>query len=659
MTELYFLRHGERIDHALQNDPMAKPILSDYYDYDPSLSINATEQLQSVAEEIILTTKAFTRDPNQRKNVYIHFSPYLRCCQSADILLTALKQELAIHWLNYKVKFLLLGDFALSEWIHDRMGIKPPLIDSNDAYKMYTANIKLLKNKGCCSNFRPTTTLGPFNGPELNYKDYQMKCKDYFTKLLAYYDKPNYIKNKDIIIVISHGYAINNFMTFFINHPIFEEIPEAKINFAEKIPYDDDEVDLEEYDPEDYTWKLEKDALDIIDEHMDYTLNLETDIIYYKTNFVKRDELNGKAKGATPDFNKPRDTFKITAKKPSNNYLCPAAKDWIPGAKLYEIKKEFKQKLINDATFRANFNLSNHPSRVVTPDVSPNSEPTRSNSVIDLTKLLSNEDIQNPIKLKYSDSYEIPIHRLNSKVNSQVSLTFSESSASSQNSRDGSMVDLSKLFLRAHPSTSPPSIPRPNDVQNTSYFPELKSRSELSLNDTQNQIPSFGGRDSPINTLSRARSGVYNHNKRRHQPRSLTPNRPSSTLRNEQQQQQQPQHSGLTKYPLEVTSDTPSESEPEEIDKYFSLSFTTSPSSPNSTITKSESPRRSRSRKNSIKFIGSGYDVNGPVKKVRPIFYNFNSDTDGDDEDEEVEDSSSASSASGSRPKYVWFGQNL
>lgn len=48
---------------------------------------------------------------------------------------------------NYKVRFQLLGDFALSEWIHDKMKNKPPFVDSDDAYNMYTPNLKSLKIK--------------------------------------------------------------------------------------------------------------------------------------------------------------------------------------------------------------------------------------------------------------------------------------------------------------------------------------------------------------------------------------------------------------------------------------------------------------------------------------------------------------------------------
>ena len=131
--------------------------------------------------------------------------------------------------------------------------------------------------------FRPIT-LGQYNGLDLSYKDYQTKCKDYFKKLLAHMKTNVYQKQRS-----SHGYAVNNFLSYFINHPIFEELPEAKANFAKRVLKDDIKDVEDENDPANYTWKLVHDALDLIKEDdVDTTLNLETDIVYYKTNFIKK-----------------------------------------------------------------------------------------------------------------------------------------------------------------------------------------------------------------------------------------------------------------------------------------------------------------------------------------------------------------------------------
>lgn len=511
MTELYFLRHGERIDHALQNDPQAKPILEDYKDFDPSLATSAIPQLQTAVNDLCTLTKAFSNtESTQRKNVFIHFSPYLRCCQTADILITELKASFLEKFPNYKVRFQLLGDFALSEWIHDKMKNKPPFIDSDDAYNMYTPNLKSLKNKNACSNFRPTITLGPYNGPDLSYKDYQTRCKDYFKKLLATYNKPSYIKNQDIIIIVSHGYAINQFITYFINHPLFEEIPEAVLNFAQRVLKDDIKDPEDPNDPSNYTWKLIQDSLHLVhEEDVDTTLNLETDIVYYQTNFIKKDDIPNILKSELQE-SKPRPSFKIKETSASNpggrvpvpikgNYICTAAKDWIPDAKLYKIKSEFKEKLMNDESFRKNFNIKNHPSRPISPDVSPNSAPTRINSIIDLSKLMSNEDIQ-PMKLKYSSTSEIPIQKINSRMNSQVNLV--NYGNSNMGSKTGSMVDFKNLMgsLNSSKNNSVTDLPK--------YITSLQNRNQSSSNSLMNVMVAHNADDSyfPSHVVGRVRS---------------------------------------------------------------------------------------------------------------------------------------------------------
>lgn len=503
MSELFFLRHGLRIDHALQEDPEAQPLLADSQPYDPSLSTVAVGQMEKACDDLLETTEAFQdkSDTSIRKNIFIHVSPYLRCLQSADLMITFLKNKISSKYPNYKVRIQILGDFALSEWIHDKMKNKPPFIDSNDAYQMYTPNIKTLKNKNCVSNFRPTNSLGPFNGPDLNYKDYQNHCKSYFKKLLATYDKPSYIKNKDIILIISHGYVINNFVSYFINHPIFDEIPGAKINYAKRVKNDEINEDSDEYDPSNYKWVLFKDSLDLFTPDIDTSLNLETDIVYYKTNFIKRDELNdqgpqtSKSPGGflgKPQLEKPRPSFKIpqtsnqhnavsSTKENHNNPaiiknynpICPAAKDWEPDLSLqFKIKSEFQLKVINDEAFKKSFNITNRPVKPISPEVSPNSKPTRNNSVIDLSKLVDNDDIYKPMKLKYSTTSQIPIHKLNSKVNSQVNLAQYQRSNNSSN--DNSLTDLPKYLnsiqKRRRSSSNPINVTVAHNAKD-SYFP--------------------------------------------------------------------------------------------------------------------------------------------------------------------------------------------
>ncbi|RCK55865.1 Ubiquitin-associated and SH3 domain-containing protein A [Candida viswanathii] len=727
MTELYFLRHGERIDHALQKDPEAKPILEDYKDYDPSLATSAVPQLQTAVDDICSLTKAFSdKESTQRKNVFIHFSPYLRCCQTADILITELKASFLERFPNYKVRFQLLGDFALSEWIHDKMKSKPPFVDSDDAYNMYTPNLKSLKNKNACSNFRPTVTLGPYNGPDLSYKDYQTRCKDYFQKLLATYNKPAYIRNQDIVIIVSHGYAINQFVTYFINHPLFEEIPEATVNFALRVLKEDVKEPKEPFDPFDYTWRLVQDALHLINEEdMDTTLNLETDIVYYQTNFIKKDDTPTTLK-PEPENCKPRASFKIKETSASNpggrvpvsakgNHIVAAAKDWVPNAKHYKIKADFKEKIMNDEAFRKNFKITNHPSRPISPEVSPNSAPTRINSVIDLSKLMSNEDIQ-PMKLKYSNTSEIPIQKINSRMNSQVNLAnygnpsmgsktgsmvdFKSFVGSQNSSKDNSSTDLPKyissLQNRSRSSSNPLMMNVAHNADD-SYFPShivgrMKSpESDVSvdgsISEQDEQLGSISednephssepkglfdamvGRNSPIDSLNRARS----LNKRRtnsplfvaQQLRKLQ----SLLFQNSFTQLSKGDHDSLqkpfgdkkansrkdnNKNNSSNSSDDDDDDDDDDEGRMFSLSFSSSMKKPEEKTANSNSNSNSnRPRKDSFKLYTSSPPPKEKAKgsSTRPVFYNFNSS--GESSSDDSDDSNDDKNKTKQNPQYT------
>lgn len=423
--ELVFLRHATRADHATLNNP---PLYHDSKAYDPSVSVSAVGESSRVARDIAQVCQFL----KPRRNVYVHFLPYLRCCQTADLIVLALQKEVP----ETRLKFHMLCDFALLEWLHDRMKNVPPFNDLNEAYHMYTPNVKILENRRCVLNFRPTTTLGPWNEPGLSYRDYMDRCKTYFKKLVATYDKPVHINNDDLIIVVGHGYLINHFMSYFINHPIFEEIPESTINYARR---------------ENDTWTLKRDCLQLLHcEDIDSTLNLENDIVYYKLNFVKKDELDenkqypalgfGGLKLPTLDPLAPRESFRYqpntNPQRPNlgNNFLCPTARNWdAHDSAKFRVRSEFKLKVMNDEAFKKAFDLSHPPTHPISPEVSPSSEPTRTNSVIDLVKLNSNDEIQRPFKLRYSLASDIPVHFLNSKVNSHVNLALLQRSAYSQN----------------------------------------------------------------------------------------------------------------------------------------------------------------------------------------------------------------------------------
>ena len=97
------------------------------------------------------------------------------------------------------------------------------------------------------------------------------------------------------------------------------------------------------FDLDQYKWKLFKDSLNILEkEDIDSTLNLETDIVYYKTNFFKKDdfdESNNLKLPTVPAQDQPRTSFRMSTtgstKDPNRpevirnyNPICSAAKDW-------------------------------------------------------------------------------------------------------------------------------------------------------------------------------------------------------------------------------------------------------------------------------------------------------------------------------------------
>ncbi|SGZ50234.1 CIC11C00000005914 [Sungouiella intermedia] len=611
MADLFFLRHGPRADFAATNDP---PIYPDYRVYDPLVTISTVGMMNDVAKQILLLVDL---EKSPKKTIYIHYSPYLRCCQTADILTTALQNAIA-KVSGLKVKIQLLGDFALSEWIHDKMKNKPPFSDSTEAYQMYTPNVRLLQNKKLCLNFRPTTQLGPWNEPDLLFKDFQARCRHYFEKLLATYDKPSH--QNDMVIVVSHGYVVSTLLSYFVNHPIFEEIPEASLNYAHR---------------EDGVWILKKDSLGILEkEGLDGVLNLETEIVYYKTNFIKKDAFDETQQYPAIGFgglkpvpeNDPRPSFKVQLQdqKPLTlNPLCPGAKDWDPRRlKSFRVKSEFAIKVMNDEAFKRAFDLSNPPTHPVSPEVSPGSEPTRSNSTIDLVKLRLNEEIFHPFKLRYSLASDIPVQYLNSKVNSHASLTLLQRNA---NSHNNSSLDLLRSTLFGSQSFGPGTISgglgSPRD--------EGSDQETANMNDV-------------IQRLARVRS------LQRRRAQSTTPKFgiiPESeerklAIQKEEEEKRPEKKKEEKKFTLHFGNESANDS---------SLSGSIPSKSPPQNSHSSEHGIRRR-RSSSVKFIPSVLQDNR-TKLTQSIFYNLESGSSSSDEEHEesVE----------TEQKYRWFGQNI
>lgn len=605
MTDLFFLRHGPRADFAAKNDP---PIYSASRPYDPLVTISTVGLTNDLAKQIV---ELVDLQKAPKRNVYIHFSPYLRCCQTADLLATALQKEMA-QVPELKIRYYLLGDFALSEWIHENMKNKPPFSDSTEAYQMYSPNIRLLQNKKLCLNFRPTTQLGPWNEPGLLFKDFLGRCRLYFEKLLATYDKPSHAN--DMVIVVSHGYVVSTILSYFVNHPIFEEIPEASMNYAHK---------------QDGVWTLKKDSLGLLErEGTDGVLNMESEIVYYKTNFVKKNELDetqlfpalgfGGLKPASE--NEPRPSFKVQLQdlKPLKlNPLCPSAKDWDPRhLHTFRVRSDFAKKVMNDEAFKRAFDLSNPPMHPVSPEVSPNSEPTRSNSTIDLVKLRLNEEIYHPFKLRYSLASDIPIQYLNSKVNSHASLSLLHRDVNSQNN---SALDLlrSNLFGPHSFGSATNGLGSPRD--------EGSDPEGTNMNDV-------------IQRLARVRS------LQRRRAQSTTPKfgviSENEVLRNERKT-------------LATQKEIQEEKKPHkrQENKKFSLQFNQDSGNDSSSSSHSKSPTKSQAldhgtRRRSSKSIPS--NASGGKKPTHLIFYNLGSGS--SSSDSELEDVT--------KQNYRWFGQN-
>lgn len=592
MAELFFLRHGTRADTASTNDP---PVYPDYKPYDPLVTISTVGEASAAAADICRMSNI---QQLPKITFYIHFSPYLRCCQTADLLALALMKEVATTT-KVTPRFHLLGDFALSEWIHDNMGNQPPFVDSHEAYQMYTPNARILENRKFLLNFRPTTQLGPWNEPGLLFQEYQERCKQYFQKLIATYDKP--LHKNEIVIVVAHGYTITNFMSYFLNHPIFEEIPEASVNHAHK----EDE------------WVLKHDCLGLLERENveNATLNLESDIVYYKSNFIKKDEFDELKQfpaigfGGLKNPSDPRASFRFELDDGGSllpyNPLCPGAKAWNPrDANKFRVKSEFAMKVMNDEAFKKAFSLEGSPHHPVTPEVSPTSEPTRGNSTIDLVKLASNDAIYHPLKLKYSLALEVPVHVLNLRVNSHVSL------AQLQRNISLSSHDFSQRR------------------ESMSVTPEGMSRGSLSPRD-------HDGPETPLNAkevasqLARIRSL---------QRRRVTPS--VDKIEESDRENVVPTRSGLPApreiHPFSLLFKKHSSSE--------SINSETSPK-----LNPQMPPSRGRRRLSSVKFVPSSQ------QRVKLLFYDLssgesNSSLDEDSGDQKLVDFEA---------QYTWLGQNL
>ena len=247
--------------------------------------------------------------------------------------------------------------------------------------------------------------------------------------------------------------------------------------------------------------------------------------MYTTKQILLKDELDVPKKNlVVEEDTKPRPSFKIKETSAAYGSGRNHRQDKLifvllqgtgPKFETFPYKNEFKEKIMNDESFRKHYNISNHPSRPISPEVSPNSAPTRSNSVIDLSKIVSNDDLQ-PMKLKYSHTSEIPMHKINSRVNSQVNLSsfgkgsfpqpngsntdiFRTNSGSRGSSKEGSTTDLpryiSSMQNRSRSSSNPMTHVHVAHNAKDSYFPStilgrVKSpESDVSIDSLGEPIP--------------------------------------------------------------------------------------------------------------------------------------------------------------------------
>lgn len=310
------------------------------------------------------------------------------------------------------------------------------------------------------------------------------------------------------------------------------------------------------------------------------------------------------------------------------------------------------------------------------------------------------------MKLKYSTTSEIPIHRLNSKINSQVNLAQYQRDNASSN--DNSTTDLPKFLssLQNKPrkrSTSNPILATVAHNAKDSYFPlnivgkvsnrrsndllasidsgspvdDYGSGSDLDIIEEHNVRPIQGPQQPENPLLSRSQSLNYKRNISDKGATSLLAKYKQHQLNNESDDSDSHQKAFALPYNLGRNN------------QYQKATTTTPPPRRNpSSPVSSTSPRV----KNSIKFIPSvfnGEGTNGAVggastptgfsvpssnaTSKKPMFYHFNSDdgsnSDSGDSSSDIDDyngdgdEDDKMDVDKQKPKkkkeqYIWFGQN-
>ncbi|ODQ80155.1 hypothetical protein BABINDRAFT_129297 [Babjeviella inositovora NRRL Y-12698] len=209
MNLLVLLRHAQR------GDTHTTPT------YDPSLSETGLAQARGAGDDVSEYLSSNDMD------VVIHSSPYLRCLQTSVELAHRLQ---AAHLGKVSLKV----DHALSEWLHLNLKFVPPL-DNGLSLEADVAKIQstmpLASNVSVDLTWN-TAALGSFNSYGVSYYEYRESINRYIRNLTSYYTLS---RKPMLIIVVTHGIAVNCLLQFLLNKSLFHEVPEAKISIAKQV----------------------------------------------------------------------------------------------------------------------------------------------------------------------------------------------------------------------------------------------------------------------------------------------------------------------------------------------------------------------------------------------------------------------------------------
>lgn len=268
---LILLRHCSRVDKAHREcsrppspssyDDQISPSTSWLANFDPPVDLALADKEMDAAVRMMSSHLA-PQHPSKRLRVLIHCSPYNRCVQTAEMLLSRLEHQPEFNPAHCKVTHKFRVDQALSEWLNESFNLNflPP---NDDGYSMINnVNIYLtsptvsygmdsqiskwerqhekttdappplnattrthLRNiKDSAWSYNALGHCGDYGEPPLEFKQ---RCFDYLTTLLQYYyTRQPYSADKDtVLVVISHGAVISTLLQMLLNRPIFNEIP--------------------------------------------------------------------------------------------------------------------------------------------------------------------------------------------------------------------------------------------------------------------------------------------------------------------------------------------------------------------------------------------------------------------------------------------------